>query len=143
MLKSLNLSDRAVNLLRVDNTIYQKSPNILHITLSLTSILPLSVWHKRLRHTNFSSLKTFLHYFNISFRNNSNDYICNSCQWTKATKIYNQGSQKHAQRFYQLVHTNLVSFIKPIGFAEERYFFTFINNYIRIIDTYTVSKKSN
>ena len=74
LLKPLNLSDGAVNLLRVDNSTYQGQPNILHTTSSPTSILSLSVWHKCLEHTNFPSLKTFLCCFNISFNDDSNGF---------------------------------------------------------------------
>lgn len=143
LLKPLNLSDGAVNLLRVDNATYQGPPNILHTASSPASVLPLSVWHKRLGHTNFPSLKTFLRRLSIPFSNDSDGYICDSCQRAKATKVYNRGPQKRVQRPYQLVHTDLVGPIKPIGFAGERYFFTFTDDCTRMTDTYTGSKKSD
>ncbi len=80
LLKPLNLSNGAVNLLRVDNSTYQEPPSILYTTSRLTSILPLSVWHKCLGHTNFPSLKTFLHRLKNSFSDDSNGYIYDSCQ---------------------------------------------------------------
>lgn len=43
LLKLLNLFDRVLNLLRVDNTTYQGPPNILHTASSPASILSLSV----------------------------------------------------------------------------------------------------
>lgn len=57
--------------------------------------------------------------------------------------MYNQEPQKRAQRLYQLIHTDLVGPIKSIGFSGERYFFTFTNDFIRMIETYIGSKKSN
>lgn len=143
LLKPLNLSDGAVNFLRVDNATYQGPPKILHTASSLASVLPLSVWHKRLGHTNFPSLKTFLRRLSIPFSNDSDGYICDSCQRAKATKIYNRGPQKRVQTPYQLVHTDLVGPIKPIGFAGERYFFTLTDDCTKMTDTYTGSKKSD
>lgn len=113
------------------------------MTLRLASTLPLSVWHKRLGHTNFLSFKTFLHRLKISFNDDSNGYICNSCQWAKAIKVYNREPQKRAQRLYQLIHIDLVGPIKSISFSGERYFFTFINDCTRMTETYTGSRKSN
>ncbi len=143
LLKPLNLSDGAVNLLRVHNSTYQEPLSILHTASSPASILPLSVWHKRLGHTNFPFLKTFLHRLNISFSDDSNGYICDSCQRAKVTKVYNREPQKRAQRPYQLIHTDLVGPIKPIGFSGERYFFTFTDDCTRMTETYTGSKKSD
>ena len=110
---------------------------------SSTSVLLLFVWLKRLGYINFPFLKTFLHRLSISVSNDLDDYICDSCQQTKATKVYNRGSQKYVQRPYQLVHIDLVGPIKPIGFAEKCYFFTFTDNCTRMTDTYTGSKKSD
>lgn len=143
LLKPLNLFDRAVNLLRVDNTTYQGPPIILHMASSLAFVFPLTVWHKRLGHTNFPFFKTFLHRLSIFFSNNSDGYICDSCQQAKAIKVYNWGPQKHVQKPYQLVHIDLVNPIKLIGYAGEHYFFTFTDNCTRITDTYTGSKKIN
>ena len=89
LVKPLNFFDRAVNFLRVNNAIYQGPPNILHTASSLASVFPISVWHKRLGHTNFLFLKTFLRRLSIFFSNDSDGYICDSCQQTKTTKVYN------------------------------------------------------
>lgn len=132
-----------MNLLRVDNSTYQEPSSILHMMSSLISIFPLFVWHKHLGHTNFFSLKTFLHRLNFFFSNDSNGYICNSYQQAKATKVYNQKSQKYAQKLYQLIYTDLISLIKPIGFSRECYFFTFIDDYTRITKTYSGSRKND
>lgn len=132
-----------MNFLKINNLTYQKSPSILNTTLRPASTLPFSVWHKDLRHTNFPSLKTFLHCLKIFFSDNSNGYICNSCQCAKATKVYNREPQKRAQRPYQLIHTDLVDPIKLIGFSGEHYFFIFTNDCTRMTETYTGSKKSD
>ena len=132
-----------MNLLRVDNSTYQGQPNILYTTSSLSSILPLSVWHKRLRHTNFLSLKTFLRRLNIFFSDDSNSYIYDSYQRAKATKVYNWELRRCVQKPYQMIHTDLVGPIKLIGFFGECYFFIFTDDCTRMTDTYIDTKKSD
>lgn len=92
---------------------------------------------------NFSTLKTFLRRLQITFDNDSNGLICDSCQRAKATKVYNQEPQRRAQRPYQFIHTDLVRPIKPVGFVGERYFFTFTDNCTRLTKTYIGAKKSD
>ena len=142
LLRPLNLSDGAVNLLRVDSSTYQP-PNILQTTANSSSTYSLSTWHKRLGHINFPSLKTFLRRLGIAFNDDSNGHLCDSCQRAKAAKVYNREPQKRAQRPYQFIHTDLVGPIKPVGFAGERYFFTFTDDCTRLTETYTGTKKSD
>ena len=131
-----------MNLLRVNSSTYQP-PSILQTTASSLSTFFLSTWYKRLGHMNFASLKTFLQCLKIVFNNNSNNYLCDSCQRAKTIKIYNQELQRHAKQSYQFIYTNLVRPIKPIGFAKERYFFTFIDDCTRLTETYIGVKKSD
>lgn len=78
LLQPLNLTDGAVHLLRVDAKTYQ--PYVLRSsTTSSSAPLLLSVWYKRLGHSNFSALKTHLNRLNIKFDNDSDGYICDSC----------------------------------------------------------------
>ena len=142
-MKPLNLSDGAVKILRVDELTYQWPTNILHTTASSSTVPTLTTWHKRLGHTNFSSLKAFLRRLEIPFVDDSKDYICDSCYRAKATKVYNREPQKRAQRPYQFVHTDLVGPINPVGFSGERYFFIFTDDCTRLTETYTGNKKSD
>ena len=103
----------------------------------------LITWHKRLGHTNFSSLKAFLHYFEILFVDNSKDYICDSCYKAKATKVYNRAPQKCAQQPYQFVYIDFVGSINLVGFSGKQYFLTFTDDCTRLTQTYTGNKKSN
>lgn len=43
----------------------------------------------------------------------------------------------------EFVHTDLVGPIKPVGFAGERYFFTFTDDCTRMTETYTGTEKSD
>lgn len=130
-LKTLNLSDAAVLLLKIDDKTYQWPTKALHTTLPHS--LPITTWHKRLGHMKFLTLKTYLY---------SVGYVCDSCQQVKAAKIYSREPQKTAERPYQLIHTDLVGPINLVGFTGERYFFTFTDDATRYTETYTTSKKS-
>ena len=76
-MKPLNLSDRAVNLLRINDLMYQP-PHVLQSTTA-SATTTLTTWHKRLGHTNFSSLKTFFQHLNIAYIDDSKDFTCDSC----------------------------------------------------------------
>lgn len=138
LLRPLNLSD---NLLRIDDQTY-RSPHVFQNTMT-PATTTLTTWHKRLGHTNFFSLKTFLRHLDITYVDDSKDYICDSCQRAKATKVYNRQPQSRAQRPYQFVHTDLVGPINPVGFGGERYFFTFTDDCTRMTETYTGTIKSD
>lgn len=142
LLQPLNLTDGAVHLLRVDAETYQ--PYVLRSsTTSSSAPLLLSVWHKRLGHSNFSALKTHLNRLNIKFDDDSDRYICDSCLRAKATKTYHRDPQKRSDRPHQFVHTDLVGPINLVGFSGEKYFFTFTDDATRMTETYTGTKKSD
>lgn len=87
LLKSPNLSDRAINLLQINDLTYQPLYVLQSMTVSVT--MTLTIEHKGLGHTNFSSLKTFFRHLNIPYIHNFNDFICDSCHQAKRKKIYN------------------------------------------------------
>lgn len=60
LLKPLNLSEAAVLLPKIDDKTYEWPPHAFLNSSSSQSPLPLTTWHKRLGHTNFSSLKAYL-----------------------------------------------------------------------------------
>lgn len=143
LLKPLNLSDAAVFLAKIDDETYKWPPLAFLNTSSPQTFSPLTIWHKRLGHINFPSLKANLKKLEVGYTDDSESHICDSCQRAKATKIYNREPQKRPQQPYQFIHTDLVGPIDPVGFACERYFFTFTNDCTRYTETYTGSKKSD
>ncbi len=138
LLHPLNLSVSATNLLKAKNHTYQEVEPKIHLTQS--NNLPLTVWHKRFGHLNFSALKKHLARHNIHYI--KDERVCDSCERAKATKHYNRTPQDRAKRAYQFVYINLVGPITPIGFGAERYFFTFTDDHMRITETYTGKRKS-
>ena len=142
LLKPLNLSDGAVHLLKINNNDYQWLPHALR-SVAEPATTSLSTWHKRLGHPNFSSLKAYLNRLYIPYTDDSSGYICDSCLRAKATKTYCRDPQKRSERPYQFIHTDLVGPINPVGFSDERYFFTFTDDATRMTDTYTGTKKSD
>ncbi len=141
LLKPLNLSDGAINLLWIDDLTYQPPHVLQSTTAPMTTTL--TTWHKRLGHTNFSSLKTVLRHLNIIYIDDSKDFTCDSCQRAKATKVHNRQPQTRAQRPYQFVYTDLIGPINPMGLIGKRYFFTFTDDCTRMTETYTGTKKSD
>lgn len=78
LLQPLNLSDAAVSLVKRLDKIYQ-SPTLVHQTMLGSTKQTLSIWHKRLGHLNFRSLRSHLKRLNIDYINKPDDLICDSC----------------------------------------------------------------
>lgn len=143
LLRPLNLLDLAILLQKLDNEDTYQYPNAFVHQIS-KSKLALTSWHKRLGHPNFPAIKKYLQRLNVNFVNDSEGHVCDSCQRSKATKIYNRHNpQRRAKAPFEFVHTDLVGPIKPIGFGGERYFFTFTDDFTRYTETYTGAKKSD
>ncbi len=88
LLHLLNLSSAAVNLLR-EHEVY-KGPEVNQIQ---SNKLHLTLWHQRLGHLNFITLKKHLTYYNIEFINDAEGFIYDSCKRAKAKKQYNCSPQ--------------------------------------------------
>ena len=103
--------------------------------------LPLTLWHRRLGHLNFPDLRAYLKHLEISYFDNSENHICESCLRLKATKRYNRNPQERAGEIYQFVHTDLVGPITPLGFGGKRYFVTFTDDATRYTEIFTCAEK--
>ncbi len=57
LLKLLNLFDAAVFLVKIDDKTYKWSPHAFLSSSSSQTPLPITIWHMRLGHTNFASLR--------------------------------------------------------------------------------------
>lgn len=101
------------------------------------------MWHKRLGHLNFRSLRSHLKRLHVDYINELDHQICDSCQRAKATKVYNRDPQERAKRPYKFIHTDLVGPLTPQGFGGERYFFTFTDDFTRYTETFTGAQKSD
>lgn len=135
-------SNSAAHLTQIDDDTYEWPVHAYRTTTSPR--LPLTVWHQRLCHLNFPSLKQHLRKLEIDYLDDSEKHVCDSCQRAKATKIYNRHEpQKRATTAYQFVHTDLVGPINPVGFGGERYFFTFTDNLTRYTEIQTGAQKSD
>lgn len=84
----------------------------------------------------------YLKTLDISYTDDvTKDFFCHSCEMAKATKRYNRDPQKHATELFREIHTDMIGDIKPIGFLDERYFFTFTDSYFRFTHVYTAIHK--
>lgn len=143
LLKPLNLSDAVVFLVRIGDETYKWSPHVFFSSSSSQTSVPITTWYKRLGHTNFASLKGYLKRLGVSYIDDSEGHICDSCQRAKATKFYNWELQKRSQQPYQFIYTNFVGSINLIGFLGKWYFFTFTDDCTKYMETYTGLKKSD
>jgi hypothetical protein len=136
--------DLAVHLTQMVNSDVFQWPKeefewVLHTTKKPES---LKLWHTRLAHLNFPTLRAYLKSLSINFIDDVNDtYLCDSCALAKATKSYNRHAQTRAVRQWQYTHTDLVGPIVPAAFLGERYFFTFTDDCTRMTETYTGKTK--
>lgn len=108
LLKPLNLSDGAVRLLKTSDGDYQWPAHALQ-SVSLSSTLPLSTWHKRLGHSNFSSLKSYLNRLDIAYVDDSDGYICDSCLHSDSDWAGDKESRKSTSGFIFKLNGGLVS----------------------------------
>ena len=140
VLKTLDAPDVATHLMQTDESTFQWPNTSVYHTSAITD---LSTWHARLGHLNLITCRAFLKRLDVSYSDNVNkDWYCSSCELGKATKIYNRTPQERATGIFQKVHSDLVGPIKPAGFLEEQYFFTFTCDASRYTHVYTGIKKS-
>ncbi len=97
LFQPLNLSDAAVFLTKIDDETYEWPPHTFLNSSSPKTLLPLTIWHKRLRNTNRPSLKAYLKKLGVSYIDDSEGHVCDSCQRAKVTKIYNREQKKRSQ----------------------------------------------
>lgn len=133
----------AIRLTRVEmtdnNSLYQWPKHAVYKTASPTK---LTTWHARLGHMNFTWTTKYLKERGIPYTDDvSEDYYCDPCKMAKATKNYNRIPQEHASESFQEIHTDMVGQIKPTGFLNELYFFTFTDSYSRFTHVYTATRK--
>jgi hypothetical protein len=104
----------------------------------------LSTWHGRLAHLNAIELRKYLKRLNIKFIEDMDGphYHCEPCELGKAKKVYNRISVPKTDVPWEIIHTDLVGPITPLGFMREKYFFTFTCETTRETETWTARDKS-
>lgn len=78
--KPLNLLDSIVFLSKIDDKTSEQLSYIFFNLLSSSTFLLLIIWHKRLGHIKFSSLKAYLKKLGVGYVDDSKSHIYNSCQ---------------------------------------------------------------
>lgn len=130
----------AIHLTQTASEIFQWP---LEAIFHTSKVIPLSTWHVRLGHLNIPGLRKYLKRLDISYDDDiTESYYCHACELGKATKIYNRIPQERATENFQYIHTDMVGAIKPKGFLDEMYFFTFTCDKTRFTHVYTAKLKS-
>lgn len=89
----MDIEDIAVGITKIDENTYQWPQNQLRMALGLrtSSAEKLSLWHSRLGHLNFVTLRTYLKQLHINFLDDfSRQFVCGPCELSKAKKRYNR-----------------------------------------------------
>lgn len=139
LLHFFKLSGVAMNLLKNSKAYKEK---ILNINQTKNNKLFRIRWHQRLGHLSFTLQKKHLFHENVTYIDDTEGYMCNSCKRPKATKQYNWTLERKVTMSYQYIHTIFMSPITPINFGKEWYLFMLTNNYTHITKTYIKKRKN-
>lgn len=105
--------------------------------------ISLRTWHIRLGHLNPYDLRKYLKALDISYEDDIEERsYCHACELGKATKVYNRVPQERETEPFCYIHTDMVGPIKPKGFLDEIYFFTFTCDATRYTHVYTAKRKN-
>lgn len=106
-----------------------------------------SLWHARLGHINKNDLieisqKQLLKGVPSSLGKGNKD-ICTGCIKGKMTRAWHiSKGEISTSSILEKVHSDVCGPIKPSSFGNAKYFVTFIDDYSRMVFTYTMQKKS-
>lgn len=93
------------------------------------------LWHRRLAHTNFATLKTLL---NIKVENDMKCVVC--AEGKLSRKPFNETGTR-AIKLLQVIHTDVCGPMTVRSFGNFRYFVTFIDDYSRKVFVYPMKTK--
>lgn len=111
--------------------------------LSSNAPTPLSLWHRRLGHMNYTHLRVYLKRLNEIFLDDCTDDHCDACKLVKTKRKPNRsGTNRRPDEAFHTIHTDLVP-IKVEGFQGERYYVTITDDYTRWMEVYTMKAKSD
>lgn len=100
----------------------------------------LKIWHKRLGHLNFDSLKKM----NLEKLETGTKHtkICDTCVEGKQVKLPHNNHRHRATRPLQLVHSDLFGPVTPTSYDGKRYLLTFIDDFTHFTAAYALEAKS-
>ena len=121
--------------LSVNSIVNNKNKNI-SVYMVDSSI---NLWHSRLAHVNFRSLKFMAKKGYITYRND-NHYKCEICIQAKMTKLPFPKSERNSE-ILQIIHSDICELNGNLTRGGNRYFATFIDDYSRYTYVYLMKHK--
>ena len=108
-----------------------------HLTESI------SLWHKRLGHLNYKSIKVLSKQVdNLKFKSEKAQLqVCSTCMEGKQTKLPHKQTRIRAKRALELVHSDVMGPISPISHDNKRYIVSFIDDFTHFTATYLMETK--
>jgi len=99
----------------------------------------IDLWHRRLRHVNFSSLKRLRNMCLIPNVNTENCSKCHVCVETKFAKKPFKSVTIKKTELSELVHSNLADFKHTISKCGKKRYITFVDDYSRHTKVYLLN----
>ena len=121
--------------LSINSIINNKNKNI-SVYMVDSSI---NLWHSRLAHVNFRSLKFMAKNGYITYRNDNHDK-CEICIQAKMTKLPFPKSERNSE-ILQIIHSDICELNGNLTRGGNRYFATFIDDYSRYTYVYLMKHK--
>ena len=111
-----------------------------------TSIVPITLWHRRLGHLNLRSIRELTARADITIATSPTDTsafdsICLPCLQGKKKKEISHLPQERASRLLEFIHSDL-SGPHDTSFADNKYFVVFIDDFSRWTRVYFLPTKT-
>lgn len=101
------------------------------------------LWHQRMGHLNFNSLKKLPEHTNhVIFSAIKENLTCITCKKGKQTRLPFKGEGDKAKSLLQLVHSDLCGPMETQTLGGAKYFLTFIDDYSKKVYVYFLRNKS-
>lgn len=104
------------------------------------------MWHRRLGHINFHSLKEMMNKGMVNGVNSNiqidTNKFCEPCVGGKLTRLPFSSVRNRANDILKIVHSDLIGPITPVSHEGHRYVLTFIDDYSHFLYVYLLKEKS-
>ncbi|HBK83012.1 MAG TPA: hypothetical protein DDZ41_05350, partial [Flavobacterium sp.] len=103
------------------------------------------LWHRRLGHLNFESMKKMRDGIvkGVTFHDNSTINIknCETCAMGKQTRRKFAKSERTSKNILDLVHSDLMGPMENLSIGKAKYILTFVDDYSRKVFVYFLKSK--
>lgn len=108
----------------------------------VSSCNSLAVWHHRLGHANFNSVKQILRKCNVSLPNKHDSLLCKSCNLGKAHRLHDPTSTTVYDNAFDIIYSDLWGPSPNPSSPGYRYYIAFVDGHTRYTWLYFLKQKS-